>query len=142
MARILLALLLLAVATAPVGAGEPVAVPVRVGLHEGYGRIVFDWTRDVDYQARIDDGRLIVTFGEAAAFQGAVLRKGLDGYAGAPQVAKDGRSLMLPLTGSSRLKHFRLGTKVVIDLQKAAPDERRVGKECVSTCRSRWSPSH
>src|SRR3546814_18202960 len=21
-------------------------------------------------------------------------------------------------------------------------DERRVGKECVSTCRSRWSPSH
>src|SRR3546814_12209187 len=28
---------------------------------------------------------------------------------------------MLRLTGSSRLKHFRLGTKVVIDLQKAAP---------------------
>src|SRR3546814_1705508 len=91
MARILLALLLLAVATAPLRAAEPVAVPVRVGLHEGYGRIVFDWTRDVDYQARIDDGRLIVTFGEAAAFQGAVLRNGLDGYAGAPQVAKDGR---------------------------------------------------
>src|SRR3546814_19317571 len=22
------------------------------------------------------------------------------------------------------------------------PDERRVGKECVSTCRSRWSPYH
>src|SRR3546814_14557968 len=22
------------------------------------------------------------------------------------------------------------------------PEERRVGKECVSTCRSRWSPSH
>src|SRR3546814_11000878 len=28
---------------------------------------------------------------------------------------------------------------------RALPDrseERRVGKECVSTCRSRWSPSH
>src|SRR3546814_14456126 len=24
----------------------------------------------------------------------------------------------------------------------ARSDERRVGKECVSTCRSRWSPSH
>src|SRR3546814_18850693 len=23
-----------------------------------------------------------------------------------------------------------------------SPEERRVGKECVSTCRSRWSPSH
>src|SRR3546814_13652927 len=22
------------------------------------------------------------------------------------------------------------------------PEERRVGKECVSTCRSRWSPTH
>src|SRR3546814_11513660 len=24
--------------------------------------------------------------------------------------------------------------------QDARPEERRVGKECVSTCRSRWSP--
>src|SRR3546814_11018727 len=24
----------------------------------------------------------------------------------------------------------------------ASSEERRVGKECVSTCRSRWSPSH
>src|SRR3546814_1892645 len=27
-----------------------------------------------------------------------------------------------------------------IGLQR--PEERRVGKECVSTCRSRWSPYH
>src|SRR3546814_6764413 len=25
---------------------------------------------------------------------------------------------------------------------EARPEERRVGKECVSTCRARWSPSH
>src|SRR3546814_20960527 len=25
---------------------------------------------------------------------------------------------------------------------KARSEERRVGKECVSTCRSRWSPDH
>src|SRR3546814_2646779 len=25
---------------------------------------------------------------------------------------------------------------------KVRSEERRVGKECVSTCRSRWSPSH
>src|SRR3546814_13936883 len=28
----------------------------------------------------------------------------------------------------------------VLDPERA--DERRVGKECVSTCRSRWSPQH
>src|SRR3546814_20225204 len=26
--------------------------------------------------------------------------------------------------------------------QRARSEERRVGKECVSTCRSRWSPYH
>src|SRR3546814_17317478 len=40
---------------------------------------------------------------------------------------------------------------VVVDLPKeilqakssyVGSDERRVGKECVSTCRSRWSPYH
>src|SRR3546814_5735816 len=30
----------------------------------------------------------------------------------------------------------------VIVLQMARSEERRVGKECVSTCRSRWSPYH
>src|SRR3546814_5087171 len=28
------------------------------------------------------------------------------------------------------------------DLIEARSEERRVGKECVSTCRSRWSPDH
>src|SRR3546814_16688271 len=31
--------------------------------------------------------------------------------------------------------------KVTVD-QMARSEERRVGKECVSTCRSRWSPYH
>src|SRR3546814_6126845 len=28
------------------------------------------------------------------------------------------------------------------DQRRARSEERRVGKECVSTCRSRWSPYH
>src|SRR3546814_1383889 len=30
----------------------------------------------------------------------------------------------------------------VLDLDRGRSEERRVGKECVSTCRSRWSPYH
>src|SRR3546814_14001252 len=43
---------------------------------------------------------------------------------------------------------FRLSTsqpvrsKIVFVTISARPEERRVGKECVSTCRSRWSPYH
>src|SRR3546814_20152516 len=33
--------------------------------------------------------------------------------------------------------HARLGQKTLL-----RSEERRVGKECVSTCRSRWSPYH
>ena len=32
-------------------------------------------------------------------------------------------------------------TRVIIT-EKERSEERRVGKECVSTCRSRWSPYH
>src|SRR3546814_3678559 len=35
------------------------------------------------------------------------------------------------------------GRNVVIDKKFGSrSEERRVGKECVSTCRSRWSPDH
>src|SRR3546814_4126973 len=31
---------------------------------------------------------------------------------------------------------------LVADLRRSRSEERRVGKDCVSTCRSRWSPYH
>src|SRR3546814_19872866 len=30
----------------------------------------------------------------------------------------------------------------LLESRQARSEERRVGKECVSTCRSRWAPSH
>src|SRR3546814_3697239 len=30
----------------------------------------------------------------------------------------------------------------IVELHPGRSEERRVGKECVSTCRSRWSPYH
>src|SRR3546814_2268575 len=46
--------------------------------------------------------------------------------------------------------HDRAGAAVRCDMERLVQDgaeavrseERRVGKECVSTCRSRWSPYH
>src|SRR3546814_20075384 len=34
------------------------------------------------------------------------------------------------------------GNSIFLAFNKARSAERRVGKECVSTCRSRWSPYH
>src|SRR3546814_14455889 len=44
-------------------------------------------------------------------------------------VAGEGEALSLARVGDEEGRHIR-------------SDERRVGQECVSTCRSRWSPGH
>src|SRR3546814_2524050 len=43
--------------------------------------------------------------------------------------------IMLP---HARHRRLHLGRRTV----RGRSEERRVGKECVSTCRSRWSPYH
>src|SRR3546814_14114147 len=46
-----------------------------------------------------------------------------------------------PYVQSNMLKRY--GAVATIEWQPSdRSEERRVGKECVSTCRSRWSPSH
>src|SRR3546814_16035946 len=55
---------------------------------------------------------------------------------------------MLPIVKNDRVDDVQLGDEVfskglnnvVKDIDRS--EERRVGKECVSTCRSRWSPYH
>src|SRR3546814_6870969 len=67
--------------------------------------------------------------------------------------ALDGRFLDLPadanLAGFGRafaeiFERPRPVDRLAVDLEPLAhrSEERRVGKECVSTCRSRWSTSH
>lgn len=118
----LAALIVLCCGIGPLAAAQTAAesVAVRGGLHDGYGRIVFDWPREVGYEARIDDGALRITFAEAATFEGPLLREGLEGYTAPPQASGDGLGLVLPLSGTYDLKHFRLGPKVVVDLQGQA----------------------
>src|SRR3546814_16635426 len=60
----------------------------------------------------------------------------------APAIACWKRALVYALTGRA----WRIVGEAILAQEAAAPvrfersEERRVGKECVSTCRSRWSP--
>src|SRR3546814_12101820 len=40
------------------------------------------------------------------------------------------------------LLHLRMKVRLRLLYEDERSEERRVGKECVSTCRSRWSPYH
>ena len=44
------------------------------------------------------------------------------------------------LTIEEASKYFRIGEKKLRKLARS--EERRVGKECLRLCRSRWSPYH
>src|SRR3546814_9375256 len=43
---------------------------------------------------------------------------------------------------SLRSNGRRVRRSIVPEMPETRSEERRVGNECVSTCRSRWSPSH
>src|SRR3546814_17991991 len=55
----------------------------------------------------------------------------------------NGQELFLPARGNEG-KHHHVGVGIEEDIldELLRSEERRVGKECVSTCRSRWSPYH
>src|SRR3546814_4407303 len=46
------------------------------------------------------------------------------------------------LEGDQLVLHVLVVERVVHTKARERSEERRVGKECVSTCRSRWSPYH
>src|SRR3546814_6494101 len=54
-------------------------------------------------------------------------------------------SLARLIDAAAGVQELRLARRALISMRYALDlrsEERRVGKECVSTCRSRWSPYH
>src|SRR3546814_19300783 len=47
-----------------------------------------------------------------------------------------------PLAGAGIADAITPATRAIFLESPGRSEERRVGKECVSTCRSRWSPYH
>ena len=46
------------------------------------------------------------------------------------------------IAGRAFVVHYRSDAVAALRVAIARSEERRVGKECQSTCRSRWSPYH
>ncbi len=93
-------------------------VPVRVGAHDGYDRIVFDWTIDVAYTAESGPGRITLDFARPDGTDlTPLMRAGLENVDGATASVANGRTLVvLQVPEGARLRHFKSGTKVVVDV--------------------------
>jgi hypothetical protein len=112
----------LLLATAPVfaHAGEAPRIPVRVGDHPGHGRIVFDWPAVVGYEIRDSDGVVRLSF--AAAGVPDLSRIARPPRNVAAIAASDG-GVEIRLQPGARLRHFRLGTRIVLDIADPAAAE-------------------
>ncbi len=89
-------------------------VAVRVGEHAGHSRVVFDWPRPTRYDISKDQnaGRVDVRFPEPAAFDLDRARplRNLRG------IEAEGATATLLSVPGVRVRHFRLGGRVVVDL--------------------------
>lgn len=99
--------------------GNAPAVRVRAGIHDTYTRVVFDWPGDVGYTVNKSGGSITVEFDHPATFGisrrlagGSLSRIG--SMSGGP--GGRGSSASLSVDPESRVRHFRNGRSVVVDV--------------------------
>lgn len=94
---------------------QPRRVQARAGSHDAFGRVVFDWPTRVDYQAEVSDGRLMLRFD--APFVPAL--RGLQMPRNVVSVAAVEGGVAIAMRPGARVRHFRLGNRIVIDVHDA-----------------------
>lgn len=91
-------------------------VTVRAWPHEGFGRIVFEWSSPVAFEARIDNGAVVVRFEREFEAEYGRVRQHLGQYVSEIAEGEDGHSVEFGLFGVYRLKASALDNLVVVDL--------------------------
>ncbi|HZH27257.1 MAG TPA: hypothetical protein VEY95_08750 [Azospirillaceae bacterium] len=114
-------------APAPTGT-QPAArnlpnLPVRTGLHDGYTRLLFNWKDRTDYHVTRDGNIVTVTFPRAAKVDSShvdlVKPQRIHGLA--PQLSGDQLSVKVTVPADARVRDFRVGNSVVLDVLDAHP---------------------
>ena len=91
---------------------------VRAGEHDGYSRIVFDWPNRVGYSVDRAGGTLTLSFDRAARPDLGGIRSRLPQFVAGidATVRDDGLTVSMRVPETSRIRHFRSGPKVAIDV--------------------------
>ncbi|MGH6797231.1 MAG: hypothetical protein ACREDI_02465, partial [Roseiarcus sp.] len=117
-----MALLAAALAGGPAEAADQ--VKTRVGEHEHYGRIAFDWPAPVTYEVKVEDATLTIRFARPFATKLDPIARGLDTYVESATLDEDGTTLTATLKRPVTLKTFTEGNTVAIDLVEAGDPAR------------------
>ena len=104
--------------SAPADGTAPRKIVVRAGAHDDFSRIVFDWPGLVDYRATERGNSLRLRFSQNADLDLDALHKTLPRYVTGIEERRDGKGIAVTISGvdAARFRHFRSGTKVVVDV--------------------------
>jgi hypothetical protein len=96
-------------------------IGLRVGSHADYGRIVLDAPGRLDYRIEEDGGRVVLRLDTPAALDLSAARRPPRNVAGI-EVVEGG--IAVAVSPGTRLRHFRLDNRVVLDFLNPAPAAR------------------
>jgi tetratricopeptide (TPR) repeat protein len=104
------------------GVAQAADLPVRFGTHPTFDRMVFDWRDAVDYRVDHKGTSAVISFDRTAQIDQQGLTDGLARLSSRADVENDGQRLVLRLSVPEgvQLRHFRSGTKVVLDFGRNA----------------------
>ncbi|NYZ11777.1 tetratricopeptide repeat protein [Azospirillum sp. RWY-5-1] len=91
-------------------------VPVRAFTQQNYARMVFDWPQKVEFTAKVEGEKLVVTFDQPIETSLDRAVRSVNRFLAGGRVGTDGRSVEFDLRRPVTLKSFRSGNAVAIDL--------------------------
>lgn len=105
----------------PFVGGHRAAIPnlkLRVGEHPGFSRLVFDWPWRIGYRVDQEPGRITVRFDQRARLDLSNFRfhRLLRVSSVAPSADEGGLTVVLATPAEAGVRHFRDGTRVVVDV--------------------------
>ncbi|MDP6573088.1 MAG: tetratricopeptide repeat protein [Rhodospirillales bacterium] len=104
---------------------EAPSVQVRSGAHKGYTRIVFDWPRKVGYRVEKEGSAVAVNFERSARLNIGRLKSNPPNFVrqAAARLQGGGTVFAMTVPETSRVRHFRSGPKVVLDVMAPSDTE-------------------
>ncbi len=95
-------------------------VPVRIGSHPTYDRVVFDWPNTVNYRVDQQGNAVTITFDQPAGVSEGQLLTGLARVATTVTATRSDTAVtvQLQLADGVTLRHFRTGPKIVLDFAR------------------------
>lgn len=91
-------------------------VVVRGGIHENFGRLVFDWTKKVGFRASVANKVLSIRFDRTIDPNFGNIAEDLDTHITGARLAADKRTVLVSLKKNYEVRTSTVGNRVVIDL--------------------------